>query len=376
MPLGKPFRFADLLKQMDTLHDDLQFVRQLKKLDIIMSGGDMRRIQRAPGGENAIIDFRDMASGISQVILPQVASYDPETVTWINRAEAIGGTFLPNSKTIADNFIVALHAKSYNSKVVYLLPLLGANLGTARIPLRDSLNVGAAGISGFIESDFSQLAGLQGNGLQKYFDTLIKPSQLHPSRNAGFGVWARDIGQSGASKDWVLASNGSFLGGGIYGLNLTTTHELFYFGDDYNPSVNAASAGLYYGQRSSATDRRLYRNGAQVTVSAVNDPANGVAGRNIWFMGIEGAPGVDVFWAGRAGLAYLTDGTLTADEIADFNQLLNDLLISPRSVGTEGQTFPTPDPDTPGTGSAFDVSKIVVADDRVVCTDDEVVTIE
>jgi hypothetical protein len=42
-------------------------------------------------------------------------------------------------------------------------------------------------------------------------------------------------------------------------------------------------------------------------------------------------------------VAYATDGTMTADEIADFNSLVNDHLITPRSSSSCRTTIPRAD---------------------------------
>jgi hypothetical protein len=114
-------------------------------------------------------------------------SLDPETIVWRDRAIAAGGTFEADSITIADALIKAIKASTFNDKIKYLIPYLGGNLATARVPLRDSLNVGIAGNlnSAFVDGDFSQSTGLQGDGSTKALLTRgpgDDPSR-HPSES-------------------------------------------------------------------------------------------------------------------------------------------------------------------------------------------------
>jgi hypothetical protein len=130
-----PKSFAELVNQWHEMMDDVAFVRQLKNLEIVMEGGDMRRIQRSQGGVNAILNLGSQPTVVPLApLVPAQPTYDPETVRWINRAAGASGTFSSTSKQIADAFIVALHAKSYNSKILWLNPLLGTNLATALVP--------------------------------------------------------------------------------------------------------------------------------------------------------------------------------------------------------------------------------------------------
>jgi len=55
-------------------------------------------------------------------------TYDTETQVWIQRASSSGGTFMNDSKQIADALIKAIKRTAYDSKIVYLL-VTASNVG-------------------------------------------------------------------------------------------------------------------------------------------------------------------------------------------------------------------------------------------------------
>lgn len=255
--------------------------------------------------------------------VPGRSLFDPETLRWIARAEAAGGSFLGNSKAIADAFIVALHRRSYNSKIKYLLPMLGGNLATARVPLRDALDVGIAGSTGFVNADFNQATGLQGNGSSKAFDLHVSVTSL----TGGIGYWENNINFSG--------TDSTAMGMGIPGppdtrffIDLRPALRVFSWGNYGNrlfPGL-AGVNGHYYGQRNHE-DTSFSLNGTSFATGTAADiippPAN-----TLKLMGWSFA-GTDYFWAGRCACAYVADGTLTTPEIADFHSLLSTKLFTP-----------------------------------------------
>jgi len=252
---------------------------------------------------------------------------DPETLTWRSRVNAAGGTFETNSVALADALIVQLKTKSYESKIKYLLPLLGSNLAAARVPLRDTLGVGIATNTNFVDANFSQATGLQGNGTSRYLDLLIKPSQLGTGSNGGIGYWEKSVSFSGTGVEPI----------GVYGVAASTRFVIdlrsavrnFRWGTASNGAgdTTAAGNGHYYGQRSSATLRRLYFNGSTLASNTTSDAAAGTAEFNIRLLGCY--TGSSTYWAGRCAVAYLTDGTLSDADAADLHTLLTDYLITP-----------------------------------------------
>lgn len=266
----------------------------------------------------------DLASFTGQSVdNDSVEQLDEETITWRNRCIAAGGTFETDSVFLANQLIVAIQAASFDTKIIGLWPLLGANLASARVPLRDTLGVGIALNTGFVDADFNQATGLQGDGSLKILTLGMKPSELGASNNGGLGYWENNISFAGPSEAPIGRYN--ILLDNRFLIDLRSTLRAFRWGGAGNGASEAVAAdnAHYYGQRSIATDRSLYRNGTLLATNTVSDPTAGAGDKDIQLMGGDG-----ISWAGRCAVAYVTDGTLTAGEITALHALLNTYLIA------------------------------------------------
>lgn len=262
---------------------------------------------------------------------------DPETIVWRDAAIAAGGTFLDDSIEIANDLIVALKAKPYNAKVLWLLPLLGGNLATARMPLRDSFGVGIAtqaGAANFVDGDFSQATGLQGDGASKMLGIGLDATQL-----LGIGYWENNYtapAQPPVSPMGAIPFGFTKPGGfeEKFWLRVWSDQMAFLFGNRTESEsqacrvLSAGSNGHYYGQRPSDILRELAKNGSIIATNTGSRSANGQAAHEYNLMGhIIG--GVSLYYPGRCAAAYGTDATMDASEIADFHSLLETYLITP-----------------------------------------------
>jgi hypothetical protein len=283
-------------------------------------------------GQFSDYEAAEMHSLINRYLMTPLgrASVDTEVATWASAVASAGGTLTSNSLLIADTLIAQLKTRSYASKVVYLLPLLGGNLNAARVPLRDSLNVGIAGNINCVDADFSESTGLQGNGTNKALDTLIRANQLGSGNNGGLGYWENNY--TGASNFELMGSydsagSNAYL---LYADSAGSPRQLFCWGLFANYAVQASngSSGHYYGQRTSTSDRRLYKNGSQIAVNSTNDTAvSGISDATIRVLGSGGH--FLNYSSGRCAVAYMTDGTMSGADITDFHALLNTYLIGP-----------------------------------------------
>lgn len=249
-----------------------------------------------------------------------------EVVLWKNRIQTAGGVFEWNSIAIANNFIRQLKIKSYYRKIIYLLPLLGKGLIAARVPLIDTLNVGIAGNSNFVDSDFSQNNGLQGDGATKLLNTSITPSQLG-NFVGGIGYWENNISFTGTDTvPFGCYSSNTLI---RWFLDLRPASGRITWGLNTNSAINASAAinGHYYGQSISNSDRKLYFNGIQVASNTSTDGSTLESSAPITLLGTTTNSAGN--WAGRCAIAYLTDGTLTSDEISDLNTLLKAFVLGP-----------------------------------------------
>lgn len=248
-----------------------------------------------------------------------------EAALWRDRILSAGGGFESNSMNIANNFVKLLQHKSYYKKIKYLLPLLGQGINAARIPLIDAFNVGAAVNTSFANSDFNQSSGLQGDGSSKSLNLLVLPSQLG-NFVGGLGYWENNINFSG--NDSVPMGMYCAVTTTRVQIDMRSASSRFEWGTNTNAAINSSAPtnGNYYAQSTASNSRTLYYNAASTATNTTNDGSS-IDSVAISLMGtITNSAGN---WAGRCAAAYLTDGTLTANEIIDWDTLLRNYILIP-----------------------------------------------
>lgn len=247
---------------------------------------------------------------------------------WVGAVRAAGGGFENNSIFIAANLVRVLQSRPYYSKIKYVLPLLGTGINAARVPLVDALGVGAATNVSFVDANFSQSTGLQGNGSSKYLNCLIKPAQLGSSNNGGLGYWENNINLSGNVE--VIGCYNTTGTSNRYVIDLRTNIRSFRWGAPANGAGDSSTPtnGHFYGQRSSATSRQLFFNGASVGTNTTSDDTVNPNENNMYIVGSNEA-GVPYPWPGRCALAYLTDGTLSTEDVVDLDTIFRKYLMTP-----------------------------------------------
>lgn len=256
--------------------------------------------------------------------------YAAETTTWESRIIALGGSVTTVEKDLADALIKAIQAASYGAKIVYLLPFIGASIAAHRVPLRDSLDVGAATSTGFTDADCDTATGLDNSAeANKWLDTKIKASQLGTSSNGGLGWYERAWG-AGSNVEPMGSYNSD--ASQRFNLDLRTSFQRFRWGattgSQAGPATSASSAH-YYGQRSSSTLRRIYKDGVSLgSDGTANDGTDSAGYQNIIVHGCNNQVSPTP-WKGRGACAYMTDGTLSDADVADFHTLLGTYLITP-----------------------------------------------
>lgn len=303
----------------------LQVVRSLSSLQPIVTLGGVTRVSPVRwSGANAQI----VLEGLSVPL-------DPETIIWRAGATAAGGTFAEDSVALADALIRAVKASSFNSKLVYLLPLLGGNLATALQPLRDTRAAGRPGNTAFVDGDFAQATGLQGDGTSKVLDSHLTPAALGTGSNGGLGFWEKNIAFTGVGAliAYSLQTAGSPVNYDYFYISAGASSSEFAWnintGALFTTYGTASTNGHYYGQRASATSRTLYKDGASVATTSGSDSAPGATGGTFFIMGTNRVGAATGYHAGRCAVAYMTDGTLTAAEITALHTLLQTYLITP-----------------------------------------------
>jgi hypothetical protein len=317
--LRRPERFSELVEKLEAL----------ERLEVNMNGlrGVVRFAER-----NAVISLSD--SVIDSTPPPDPGpSLHWETILWRDRALAAGGTFTDNSIAIADPLIRAINATTFNDKIIYLAPLLGANLATARVPLRDRLGVGISTANNFVEGDFSELVGMQGDGISKSLDLLLTPQDVATYLGAnriGYGWWEVNVVPTLGQDADVMGSQDGSQNQTIFRTPANNNWE-FQAGFFTGPSatLNPRTRGHYYGQRSGNADRSLYRDAAPEDTNTTSDSTNlgTLAIAAFAFRDIPPNGGIRRWYAGTAALIYVTSGDLTPQEIAEFDALLRTYLI-------------------------------------------------
>lgn len=255
---------------------------------------------------------------------------DPVVAAWEAAVIGNGGTFESDSVDIATSLMAEIRASTFANKIKMLWPLLGSGINAAVVPLIDGLSVGPSTNVGFVDADFDQTTGLQGNGTSKILDSKVKPSQLGAGNNGGLGWWELDPGYLHGGVDTETMGINS-TAGQRFCIDLRSgIRRFFCWGSPGNStdSATASVAGNYYGQRSSATVRDFYMDGTLILGNTSSDAASDSAERNMALMG-NNIGGVPNQYAGRCAAIYMTDGTLSPTEIADLHTLLDTYLITP-----------------------------------------------
>ena len=352
----------DFLRSPDKLRRTLQRIQQLEKLEVIV--GQQRGAIRFSRG-NAVVSLNSGGIATTPAPTPSGPTLHPETIIWRDRAIDAGGTFNEDSIALADALIRAINAAGFNDKIIYLLPLLGGNLATARVPLRDRLNVGISDNYNFVDADFDEATGLQGNGTNKALDIKFAPDDVEAftgSRSIGFGWWETNVVPTLASNAYIM---GSFDAANQTIFRALNTQVLdFQSGDYLGLFVEYFPRGRahYYGQRAAATDRKLYYAAVEVDTDSTSD-GTALGAMHIAAFAFRDTPangGIREHYAGRAGVIYVTNGLMTADEVAAFDALLRTFLLDPTgrlldpTVTLDGGDASSAFPDSVDGGDAGD----------------------
>lgn len=255
----------------------------------------------------------------------------PEAAAWAVRVAANSGTLGTASLRIASRFMWEVENRTWKNKLLWIAPMLGSNLAAARTPLRDWLGGGLMANTGFVDGDFAENSGLQGDGSSKVLNTNVFAGQLGRglnTLNGGMGYREMAVDQTGTTQsvmgmietDWCILV-----------LKNTTTEEYCVWGNPANKASNAvnATSAHYYAQRSAANARTLFRSGSSIASNTTSDtPSTALTTRTIRLLGLDNG-GAIAYNKGRCGYAYFTDGTLSTTEALDMHNCLENYLKTP-----------------------------------------------
>lgn len=257
------------------------------------------------------------------------SQYNDATILWRDTLSGIGGQVQQSSVDVANTLMQQINAASYKDKIVFMLPLLGDNMLAATVPLIDTLSAGPATNTSFIDADFDETIGLDGDGSTKILNSNITPDDLGTGPNGGLGWWEANYTSAGNVEPvgWGDSSPDN-----RFSLDLRVPSEHFRWGKVTNGGVSTAvgtSNGHYYGQTLSSSVHHLYKDGLIKSFAGFTDATISSSGTIRMFGSHYGNPGTSYPWPGRCLVTYLTDGTLTSGEVANFHSVLNDYLITP-----------------------------------------------
>lgn len=279
--------------------------------------------------------LRTASDGILLQLPGGTESFLPETLDWIARVDAAGGTYRSDSKRIADALIRAITGQPFNERIIWLMAFLGDNLAAGLVPLIDRKHFGTPANIGFTDGNFAQSRGLTSDGMVKILDAGFKPSDLGPNNNGGIGCWPTRIAHTGTTSSPMGMANNPGGGTRAFDIYLGTAE----YGGEWNQALpghsavvsTAPSEGHYYLQRGLPTLRTLDVNGVQKAYSSDNDAAAGAGATNIRLMGDDPTnvtPGPR-YWAGRSGLFYATDGAISPADRPKLHGILRNKLMVP-----------------------------------------------
>lgn len=245
-------------------------------------------------------------------------------IDWRLRVERAGGTLSETSLTLAASLLSSLRTAGVILRLQRLDVWLGSDLRSRLTPLIDRLGGGAIPV-GIAAGDVSEASGLTLNG-SSYIRTATTPAMLGTSGNGGLGWWEAVATASGGEEP--MGSSDNRVGDNRYVLDLRSTLVAFRWGNKSNPSTiaTARQAAHYYGQRSAATLRTLYRDGTSIATNTTSDDAYGATVPIS--IGATNYAGTYYPWTGRCKLAYMTDGKMSAGDITALHSALSDFVAA------------------------------------------------
>jgi hypothetical protein len=189
----------------------------------------------------------------------------PETIDFLNRIAANGGTISNNSMILADNFVRGLFNNGLWHKMLEIGLFIGGNLNAALVKLKyPGGGQSTLANNNFVAGDYVETGasgGLLGNGSTKFLNTGTTPAQSGPAGHAAF--YQREDFDAGVIRSLCSSYNtvdlfglkrasGGSMNGGTWGKY------------DMAIEVQTPLKGFYLVSRLAADNLRLYRDGLQI----------------------------------------------------------------------------------------------------------------
>jgi hypothetical protein len=265
----------------------------------------------------------------------EIVSLHPEAVAWRDAVVDNGGSVSGATLAAVSDFCNAIDAAGIRDRFYRLNLFCGtsdASLVAPRVPLYRGPSLGGTQYgnaldtnNNFVQGDYAETGasgGLIGNTTTKYLDTGLATDALPQVTTGHLSFWTRGGSVSGVRRpigtEATVQANRFF----IDRRPVANGGDLIHWGSlAAGGSADDATAGLFSGSRTSATDLRLYKDGVQVgatqpgssTMTATDKPFFVFAGN------LNGTPGV--FYERRMASYSIGDGMTASQMLAYYNAL-------------------------------------------------------
>lgn len=126
-----------------------------------------------------------------RLLAPRATGFHPEANAWRAAVVANGGSVSASTMKAVSKFCSDIDKAGVRDRFLRLNLVCGSNLAAARTPLYRGASLAGTqygssadvNVGPFVEGDYSQSAGIAGNGTSKYFDTTLTLGSL-----ASFGA--------------------------------------------------------------------------------------------------------------------------------------------------------------------------------------------
>lgn len=259
----------------------------------------------------------------------RVEQIHPDTLDYRSRLISNGGTISDLDLTAVDVFVKEVYGNGLRSLLLDVSPLGGDNLAAALTKLWYPSGVqGNLANTNFVGADYTQTAGLKGNGMTKYLNTGFTPGSFL-SQSVSLGVYNRsnvseigaDISVNNADRSQTINLFSKWIDGITYFDSFNSTA-----GQGRVTVSMANPTGLLTGSRVSATDSKIYLNTNQVATIATSggSPSTGFP---IWYFAFNDAGNPIAFSSKFSGFFYIGLG-LTATQVSTLYRLVQNLMTA------------------------------------------------
>lgn len=245
-----------------------------------------------------------------------VSIYDADAQDFFNRVVSNGGTISDSTKNAVNTFVLASKSNNYWSKINRINLFCGDNLNACLVPLKIGGGSNTETNNNFVAGDYSESAGLTGNGSTKYLNTGL---------NASVTLTAHDTHQSVYNRSSTASQsvNGSQDGTDRFSIDCPwsdgkVSDDQY---DQTNGRVQTSSAigtpfGFIIGTRTASNSHVIYRNGSSI---ASNTSSGGAIPNQNYYVFAQNNAGSASWYSNYIFAAYSIGLGLTSTDVSNLN---------------------------------------------------------